>query len=200
MSDQHEEINMGSSIWQSQTVNVPHVSLEFVHHHAGKLRRSLSKERNMFYVIASGACVVGALSAFRALSATGTDAMNVVMGIAALLFSLALIGAAFYVRNNVKAKEIEKESGIVAGLAVYRFELERLIRLTYREWHVLLFFIPSYLTLLVGGLIVDQRPGKVMRYGATIVAGVVSACFAIWVGRKKRQCLQRELDAINSLK
>jgi intracellular septation protein A len=154
----------------------------------------------MFYLIASGACVAGGLSAFKALSATGTDAMNVVMGMAALLFSLALIGAAFYVRNNVIAKEIEKESGIVAGIAVYRSELERLIQLTYREWHVLLFFLPSYLTMLVGGLIVDQRPGKFMRYGLTIVAAIISICVTIWSGQKKRQCLQRDLDAIASLK
>lgn len=200
MNDQHEEVNMGCSIWQSQQVEAPRISLEILHHHSGKLRRSMSNRRNMFYIIAAMASVIGFISVFKQWSAGSRSPMSIVLDISTLLFIPAIVCMAFYLREHLHMKQIERDSDVLGGLAVYRSELERLIALADREWRVLLYLVPGYLTLLVGGLIFDQRPGKIWRYGLTVVAWVVIICFSFWVGRKKSRCLQCALDAVASLK
>jgi len=198
MSDQDKETDMSCSIWQSQSIDASNISLESVRRQLEKRRRSMNSESNMFFIIATLACGMSTMSGFKCLAATNGNPTNLVFGLSALLFSLALIAAVVYTQRRLRVRKFEIESP-AGGMAVYRAELERLIRAAYREWHVLVFFVPSYLVLLIGGLIVDQRPGKFMRYTLTVVAGAVSVGFTLWVGRKKSRCLQRDLDAIKSM-
>jgi len=198
MSDQPEEVKMSCSIWQSQSADTTNVSLESVRRQSEKRRRSMSNERNVSYIIATVACGTSAMSGFKFLT-TADSPVNVVFGLSALLFSLALMAAVVYTQKYLRVKKFEIESAVNGGLAVYRSELERLIKLACKEWYVLLFFVPSYLMVLIGGLMFDERPGKAWRYGLTVVAGVASIGFAFWVGRKKSRCLQRELNVIDSL-
>ena len=199
MSDQYEEVNMGSTVWQSQQVEAPRISLEFIHHHSERKGRSLRGERDMFYLVTAGAFVYGCISVFKHGFVVDTP-MDIVFGVFVSLFSFAMVYMGFYVHRHVRMKKLSVDADVVGGLAVYRSELERLLQLAHREWHVLLYVAPSYFALLIGGLIFDQRPGKTGRYASLIVAGVLSVTFALWVGRKKSRCLRRELDAIASLK
>jgi len=199
MSDQSEEVKMGSTIWQSQLTEPPRVSLEFFQFHAEKKARSLKNERGMFYVLVAIILVVWGISVFKhGLVINGP--MDLVFRIFELLFSLALVCMVLHIRKHVRIASLVTDAGVIGGLAVYRSELERLLQISRREWHVLFYVAPSYFTLLIGGLIFDQRPGKVWRYGLTIATGALGAGFAFWVGRKKTRCLQRELDAVASLK
>ncbi|MES1189510.1 MAG: hypothetical protein ABUS47_00390 [Steroidobacter sp.] len=200
MNDHDEEVNMGSTIWQSQQVEAPRISLEFVRHYSEKRRRSLKNERNMFYLVVAAAFAYWSVSTFRHGFVIGEGPMEIVYSISTLLFSLVVVCMVLHMHKHVRMKSPSADADVAGGLAAYRSELERLLQISRREWQVLLYVSPSYFTLLIGGLIFDQHPGKLMRYGALIAAGIASACFGFWVGRKKSGCLQRELDAIASLK
>jgi len=199
MSDQSEEVKMGSAIWQSQLTEPPRVSLEFFRFHAEKKARSLNIERGMFYVLVAVILVLWSISAFKHGLVIKTS-MDLVFRIFELLFSLALVCMVLHIRKHVRITSLATDAGVIGGLSVYRSEIERLLQISRREWQLLLYVAPSYFTLLIGGLIFDERPGKIWRYGMTVTVGIIGGSFAFWAGRKRTKCLQRELDALASLK
>ena len=200
MSDQQEEIKMSCSIWQSQSVAMPEMSPEFIRSLFRKKSRSLKNERVGLIVTVMGTISYFFMAAFKHGSVTNYGRMDFVFGAAAVLFLGAIMCRVVYVHKHYRVKVMAPEFTSGEGLAIYRSELERLRQLARRDWHTLLYVAPSFLTLLVGGLIVDQRPGKAWRYGLTLAVGIVVGCFAFWEGSKKARCLQRDLDAVNSMK
>lgn len=59
--------------------------------------------------------------------------------------------------------------------------------------------VPSVAVFIIGGMIIDPRPNKLMRYGSIAGFFVVGVLLAKWQGKREGRKYQRELDALATL-
>jgi len=198
VSNRNEEHNMGSSIWQSQAIEAPRLSLEYVRHQAAKLNVDSRRELGVMY-IAIGAAVIMTVVL---LLLPGTKAPVLVnsMRVGAVLLVWGAVYALAKIRRWMHPTGSDGET-VMTTLEIYRAELQR--RRDYYSymgsWSSLWPVAPGIAVMLLGQVLFDTLPGSVLRLGIVsflVVAGLWSG-FAMYRGKLRE--FQRELDALSSL-
>ena len=198
MTEHQAEGRMGKAVWQSQALEAPPLSLDFVRHHANKLNTDLRHQQRAGVVTGSvcvALCVVYLLLPPDAIPGP-LERLNA-------LSAAMLVAAAGYIRMQWKRRaqmlSFRAEEAVVSSLGAYRRELERRRDLYLGSWRWSLWpILLVAAVLLMGGLLYDPRPDKAVRY--TIAALLVAACAAMVrrINVRKAREFQRELEALES--
>jgi hypothetical protein len=198
MSDQSKESEVGRAIWQSQALEVPRLSIEYVRHQAEKLNADLRRESRMGY----SAMVLCALSVVYVLwkSLAMQGGLAVVLRVAVVLL---VCGASYVVAQIPRRSRMlgVRDAFVMQSLDQYRHELQRRRDLywTSRQWSVWP-LVPGAILVFVGGLIYDERPNKLLRYTFVAIFAVGWTALALWHYKRKGDSFQRELEALDSMK
>ena len=193
MSETPKNTELGKSVWQSQALDAPRVTVEFVRHHIDKLNADFRRELRLMYV-SIGLIVIVLLTT---LSETGDWARVSRIGII-----LTILGAGYLLtqmRRRANELKSQGESGIMQTLEAYRAELQRRRDYYLDSWRWSVWpMLPALLALLGGGAIYDRERGA-MHYLMMILLCIVLLVIAVWDHRRKGRVYQRELDAFETL-
>jgi len=198
VSNRNEEHNLGSSLWQSQAIEAPRLSLEYVRHQATRLNADGRRERGVMYVAIGAAVIMGAVL-FLLPGAKAPELVNW-MRVGIVLLVLGATYALMKIRRWTHPAG--RDGGAVAtSLEVYRAELQR--RRDYYSymgsWRSLWPAAPGIVVMLLSLVLFDTLPGSARRLGIVCLLMVVSLWSGFAMYRGKRREFQRELDALGSL-
>jgi uncharacterized membrane protein len=199
MTKHQPDGSIDKTVWQSQVLEAPQLSLDFVRHQADKLNTDLRHQQRaavvvglvcvilcVVYLILPPDAIPGPLEQLNALSAA------------------MLVAAAGYIRMQWRRRtqilSFRAEEAVASSLSAYRRELERRRDLYLGSWRWSLWpLLLVAAVLLIGGLLYDPRPDKVLRYAVGTL--LMAACAAIvrWINVWKAREFQRELEAVESI-
>jgi hypothetical protein len=194
-----EEPNMGSALWQSQELDSPRISLEFVRHQALKLNANRRHELRVMY---GALCAVAVeIVAMFILPATKAPALAYGMRIGVVLLLLGSMYVFVQVRRRGGMLSISENEKVGTSLEVYRAELQK--RRDYYsymgDWRSLLPIVPALIVFFGSELAFDPHPNKLLHF----IVLVLLASFGIGFGfvhyRSKARAFQSELDAVATL-
>jgi hypothetical protein len=196
MSEPHNGDKAAKAAWQSQALEAPRISLEYVRLQAEKWNAGMSREIRIEYWTAA---VCAALIAIYLLipDTALTGSLERVNALAASILLAGAIHVAVLLRHRYRAIRVSDEDNVLRLMDVYRTSLQRR-QAIYRErsarllWPIVL----SACVLFCGEVIYDTSPYMVFRAVAVIVVvatGIVLGRRAAW---RKADELQREIDAI----
>lgn len=199
--DEHtgEEANMSSQIWQSQPLEAPRISLEYVRFQAEKLNADFRRQLYVAYTIVIFAALLMAFTMFwQSIQQSG--AATFIVGLGKLLFLVATVYLVIQVHRRGKVLHFLQHGQTVEGLHVYRAELMRRRDFYLNSWRWSLWpIVPSLAVFLIGFMSVDHRPNKLLRFGFLAGLFIVGMLLSVWNGKLEGKRLQRELDALSTL-
>lgn len=191
---------MSTQVWQSQPVEAPRISLEFVRHQVEKLNSDIRRKHRLRYVIAIMSTALVVQAAFWHSPVQQPESFTQVLRLAAVLFLLGMVYVISQMRRRGKVVAAQKDEKVVQSLDAYRTELQRRRDYYLGAWRWSLWpIVPTIIVILVGGVLYDQRPNKLIRYALTAVWCVVAMLLGLWCQRREGQKYQCELDALASL-
>ena len=199
MNQQHVESKVGNTVWQSQVLDAPRISLEYVRHQAEKLNSDFRRESNIAYAATATSAMLLLVVFFKS-SAQIFDPFAQVLLLGSFTVLLATVYLTIQVRKRGAVLRTQVHEPVVHSLDAYRAELQRRRDLYLGPWRWSLWpAVPVLAVFLVGGLLYDQRPGKLARYGLAGVFSILWTLYCWWHYRRKGQQFQRELDALATL-
>lgn len=195
---EHQESNMGKTVWQSQTLDAPPISLAFVHHQVAKLNAEFRREKLLLYSVV-GLGVVILVTLLKPLP-EATAALTAVNRVGVVLAFLGFVYVTIQARRRGSQVTTHPEESVARSLDAYRTELQR--RRDYYagswRWSVLP-LLPTGLVFLVGGALLDQKPNVLLRYGLAGLLAVIVTLLGILDHKRKAKMFQQELDALETL-
>lgn len=199
MNNQTEEHNMGSTLWQSQALDAPRISLGFVRHQAERLNADLRHELLGAYlgIIIS---MVALCWSFVALPPGVNQAMAWVIRLAVLLAIPASLYSVFQIRRRNNKLSVAAGAQVVPSLDAYREELKsrQNFYASALGWS-LLPIMPTVLVILIGEFIFDQRLNAGIRFAVFVFFMIFAFLLGGKYYRYKINKLRRELDALATL-
>jgi hypothetical protein len=193
---EEQESNMGKQAWQSQTLDAPPISIEFIHFQVTKLNSSWRREmQRVYWAVGAGVCV-GLFAMFKQVPAE----MVFVIRTGVALAVLGFVGTAVMVRQHDKRALTQPEQSFGRSLEAYRSELERrrdyYLQYTRSGFWLLM---PSVLVLVCGGIAFDPRPGKLQHYGFMVALAVFGIAYSLLSARRRARSFQDEINALATL-
>ena len=202
MTGPMEDENMGSRVWQSQALEAPRISLEYIRYLAGKLDAAYRREY-YFNVIAAiaGAAIVFVWLFLRTPAGHLPEHLLTVVRVGG---SLAMSGIGYIVfqvrRRRRKLSDAWRNETAAESLGVYHLELQRRKDYFLDAWRWTFWPpMPGVLVLLVGAMVFDTRPGKRMMFGLVLLFYALALLFVAWQYRVEAKKVQRELDVIETI-
>lgn len=196
---EHQESNVGKTVWQSQTLDAPPISLAFVHHQVAKLNAEFRRERLLLYWVV-GLGVVALLVALLKPVPEAAVALTYVNRVGVVLAFLGFAYVTIQARRRGSQVTTHPGESVARSLEAYRTELQR--RRDYYagswRWSVLP-LLPTALVYLGGGALFDPKPNTLLRYGLLGLFVVTFTLLGILDYKRKARTFQRELDAIDTL-
>lgn len=200
MSNENEEGNMGTQVWQSQPLEAPRISLEFVRYQAERLNADFRRQSRLGYAIAIIAAILVALTMFWQPLVPPSEPATFISRLGNLLFLAGTVYLVFQIRQRGKMLAFRSDGQMVESLDAYRSELLRRRDFYLESWRWSVWpIVPSLAAFLIGWVIIDQRPNKLLRYGLFAGFFIVGVLLAKWHGKREGQKYQRELDALATL-
>jgi uncharacterized membrane protein YfcA len=180
-------------VWQSQTVEAPRITLEYVRQGASSLERRIRWRNALEYL---GGVVVSGLLGFKAWH---VFPMKPLLATAAVWFGLSALYGLSRRRRYAAAEPSPADAGILDTLRYQRRQLERSRDWRRRAWaYVLLTMLPGFALALASGYFEnDPVPWKRMGFGLLLLT--VAVAQAVWRSKLAERTLQREIDALDSL-
>jgi len=199
MNEQHEGSNMGRSAWQSQSLDAPPISLAFVHVQVEKLQADF-KQHSVLTYLSVAMCVV--LSLFTIFKPASTlSAIGYVNRIGAVFAALGALEIARQVWRRRSRLESRPDDTILQSMQAYRTELQRRRDYYFDTWRWSIWpILPCMGTIIIGGLIYNNRPGAGQVYALVTAISILAIAVGVWHYRRKGLDLQRELDALDTMK
>lgn len=197
MNDRTEDENMGSSLWQSQTLDSPRISLAYVHHQAQKLDAEQRRELlGVYAMLAANLLLLVYAFVKSAEFASAAFVLGLRLGVL-----LLVVGAVWLVMKlHRNRRPMRLDSTVVQSLDAYRVELERRRRYYMRAlWVSLWAMAPALVVIFACGILYDERPGKLLRYGLSAAFVAITLPICAMVARRKGKDVQRELDALATM-
>jgi len=197
MSEPNEENNMSQMVWQSQPVEAPRISLEFVRLQVEKLQARFRCE--YYGMVGMSSCLailLGTLS-YRSSIPLPRFILTQLGGFLVLAGTLFLT---YLTHRRLKALMINKGEQVLQSLEAYRAVLEQ-----HRDHHlgtwpgVLWVMGPAMLVLFAGGLLYDERPNKLLRYMFIFLWFFFGMLWVAKYSKRKARQFQRELDALATM-
>jgi hypothetical protein len=194
----------GNTVWQSQSIEAPRISLQYVRRQAERLNSGIQRELRFGYFGTALSALLGLVAVFApapAWSAVEVPAVIVwVVQLTALLSFLACGYITFQIRRRGKLQQAVEHEQVMQSLHAYRTALERRRDHYSSAWRWSFWpVIPSVTIVFGGGLLFDERPGKWLRYSLSAVVCAVAFLCAAWVSWRKSAGFQREIDALETL-
>ena len=190
---------MGSTLWQSQSIEAPRLSLEYVRHQATKLNADRRRELVMMYV-GMGAMAIAVVVVFL-MQARNSLALLNLFRIGVVLSALGLVYTLMQVRRRTHALSDGDGEKVMTSLEAYRAELQR--RRDYYSymgnWRAQLPAAPGLGLLLLFFVLFDTGPGNARLLGIFCLLVVIGTGFGVAFAWAKRRKFQRELDALSTL-
>ncbi len=199
MNNQSEEDNVGNTVWQSQVLVSPRISLDYVRHQAEKLNADFRRESCVAYAATATSVMLLLVVLFKS-SAQIFDPFAQVMLLGSFTVLLATVYLTIQVHKRGTVLRAQAHEPVVHSLDAYRAELQRRRDLYLGPWRWSLWpAVPVLAVFFVGGMLYDQGPGKLARYGLAGVFSILWTLYCWWHYRRKGQQFQRELDALATL-
>jgi len=199
MNEQHEGSNMGRSAWQSQSLDAPPISLAFVHVQVEKLHADFKEHAVLTYLSVAMCVVLALFTFFKPASALG--AIEYVNRIGAVFAALGALEIARQVWRRRSRLESRPDDTILQSLQAYRAELQRRRDYYFDTWRWSIWpILPCMGTIIIGGLIYNNRPGAGRVYALVTAISILAIAVGVWHYRRKGLDLQRELDALDTMK
>jgi len=186
---------MGKQAWQSQALDAPPISLEFIHFQVAKLKSGWRRElQHLYWAVGAGVCA-GLIAIFKDAPAE----MTLVIRSGAALAILGFIAVVLMARRQDRQMQAPEQS-FGRSLEAYRAELERRrdYYLSYSRWGFW-FLMPAVVVLVGGGIVFDPRPDKLQYYGFMVAFAVFGNAYAILKARHRAHAFQNELNALATL-
>ncbi len=180
-------------LWQAQALDAPRISLSFVRHYSGALRR---RTRMLNAINYFGGAAGMALLAWR--GAEFFSVKPLLSSATALWVAAGLLGL-FLQRKRIATEEQPAELGVLDALRFHRRQLERQrdARRGSGRW-VPLLFIPGHVMLFVS-YFVEITP----IWWKGIIVNAVVIVFGTWMAivmtERRARRIQEEIDALDSL-
>ena len=195
---EHQPEGMGKTVWQSQAVEAPQLSLDYVRHQANKLNADVRRQQRASIV--SGLVCVVLCAVYLLLP---PDAIPGPLERLNALSAAMLFAAAAYIRMQWRRRtqilSFRAEEAVASSLGAYRRELERRRDLYLGSWRWSLWpLLLVAAVLLIGGLLYNPRPDKVLRYAVGALVVAASAAMVRWINVRKAREFQRELEALST--
>jgi hypothetical protein len=199
MIEHHTEERMGKSVWQSQAVEAPQLSFDYVRHQADKLNADLQRQRRASEV--TGLVCVVLCAVYLLLP---PDAIPGPLERLNAVGAAMLVAAAGYIRMQWRRRtqmlSFRAEEAVASTLGAYRRELERRRDLYLGSWRWSLWpLLLVAAVLLIGGLLYDPRPDAALRYAIGALVFATCAAMIRWTNIRKARVFQRELEALKSM-
>jgi hypothetical protein len=194
----------GNTVWQSQTLEAPRISLQYVRRQAERLNSDIRRELRFGYFGTALSAFLGLLVVFAPAPAWSTlevpPAIVLVVQLTVFLSFLACGYITFQIRRRGKLQLAVEHEQVMQSLHAYRSALERR-RDHYSSAWLWSFWpvIPGVIIVLGGGLLFDDRPHKWLRLSLAAVVCALAFLLGAWVSFRKSQGFQRELDALRTL-
>jgi hypothetical protein len=194
---EEQESKMGKQAWQSQTLDAPPISLEFIHFQVAKLNSSWRREMHLVYWAVAIGVVTALYALFRSVEA---GEMRYVIRAGVVLVMLGMLAVAFLTRRYAGQIALQSQESVTRSLDAYRSELLRLRDYYLHHWRWSLWpLMPGICVIVIGGIVFDTRPNSWIRYSSMIASCCVGVLIAIWDQRRKAMAFERELNALSSL-
>ena len=181
-------------IWQAQALDAPRISLAFIRHQSDALRRRTRRQNAGSYIV----CAAGlAYLAWRGASFFGVEPL---MCAATALWVAAGLAAVFLLRERIAWEEQPDELGVLDALRFHRRQLERQRDAGRGSWRWLpLLFVPGHVMLFMSFFFeISPIPWRVIILNAVLI--VFATWMAIAMTERKARRIQKEIDALDSLK
>ena len=196
----HADADLGRQAWQSQQVQAPRISAEYVRFLVERLDTT---ERRLRLLMVASTLFIAAVVVWTFVFKPKFPPPEPLLSLVRAGACLALLSVVYITRivwRRRKVRQGAQDEVATEGLQAYRGELQRLRNYCFREshWH-LLFLTPGPTVLLLGGMLYDPRPGKVAFYGLIAVLFILVSLFSVWHGRREGRRYQREIEAIGTL-
>jgi hypothetical protein len=194
----------GNTVWQSQTLEAPRISLLYVRRQAERLNADIRRELRFGYFGTALSALLGFVAMFAPAPAWSTvevpAAIVLVVQLTALLSFLACGYITFQIHRRGKLQRAAEHEQVMQSLQAYRTALERRRDhyLSARRWSFWPVF-PGVVILLGGGLFFDERPCKWLRLSLAAVVCALAMLVGAWVSWRKGAGFQREIDALKTL-
>lgn len=196
----NEEDNMSSMVWQSQPLEAPRISLEFVRHQVEKLDRGVRQRNYIEYVVAVLTMATWIAFVFLRPGVDWSWPFSLVVRLGTSLVVLAVLYATWQWHRRHQILSIQHSDKVVQSLDGYRAELQRRRDFYIGRWRwYLLPYVPGVSVLLVGGLLFDPGPHRLRRHAVAGLGFLLATLHLWWLDKRGRQKYQRELDALATL-
>jgi hypothetical protein len=163
MNNQDEERNMGSALWQSQELESPRISLEYVRFQATKLNAERRRHLGSMYALV-GTVILVVVAAFL-LPSVKAPALVYVARITTVLLLLCSVYLLIQARRGGKSLAIRDDDKVATSLEAYRAELQRRRDLYFaiNRWRSIWPTLPPVIVLFIGELFYDPLPHRLTR-------------------------------------
>lgn len=178
-------------LWQSQLIEAPRLSLEYIRHLAGNLERGIRRRAALNYIVCALACGFYGWAGWQFASDR-----PLLLG-AVAWYGFFAIYVMIRLRRYVASQTTPKEAGVLDTLRFYRKQLER--QRDFRRWSWQ-WGIPAMfpgLALQIAAMIVYAMPRK--SFVQMIVVVVVWSVVGSVATEARARRSQREIDALDSL-
>jgi hypothetical protein len=178
-------------VWQSQAIDAPRVSLEYIRYRTSSLERGTRFRAALNYVI----CVVGCGIYFRA--ALTQFAGLPLLQAAVTWYGLFTVYCMYRLNRHVAAQMNTEDAGVLDTLRFHRLQLERQRDFRRDSWRWQFLGILPGLLLQAAAMYVYSMP----RQNFVIFGVVLALAFVTqyYVGEIRARRSQREIDALDSL-
>jgi hypothetical protein len=204
MNSPTEEKNVSNAVWQSQALESPRISLQYVRHQAEKLNSDVRRELRLAYIGTISSALALGLFVFPSASLRAVlhipTSLVLVIQVTVLLLLLASGYLTHQVRRRLKMLLTREHEQVMESLEAYRTELQRRRNYYLGAWRWSFWpLVPAIGVILVGGMIYDERPGKWLRLTLAALVCVLGSLLGAWIYARRGNDLQRELDALTTL-
>jgi hypothetical protein len=180
-------------LWQSQALDAPRISVEFVRHQADALRRRTRRDNASTYIATAAGMTYFGWKCAESFSAEPLLSAATVLWIAAALTCLLLV------RKRIAAQAQPAELGVLDALKFHRRQLERQRDAGRGVWRWLpLLFVPGHVLLFASYFIeITPIPWRTIIFVAALI--VFGTWIAIVMPERSARRIQKEIDALDSL-
>jgi hypothetical protein len=180
-------------LWQSQALDAPRISLDYVRHRAASLEQR-SRWRNAFEYLG---CVVG--TGLCAWQVAVQGAARPFMAAALICFLLFMLIFAWRWHSTAGASAPPADAGVLDTLRFQRRELERQRDARRHAWRWWLPAMVPGVVLMAVSLVTEFEPARWTAFWGTLAWVLVGNAGMQAIYEYTARRLQREIDALDSL-
>ena len=178
-------------VWQSQAIDAPRISLDYIRYRTSSLERGTRFRAGLNYVICTAVCGLYAFAGWTLYS------VQPLMVAAITWYGLFTVYCMYRLHRHVSAQMSTEDAGVLDTLRFHRRQLERQRDFRRDSWRwQFLGILPGILLQAVAMYVYALPREKFVTLAVVMVAAFVSQYV---LGEVRARRSQREIDALDSL-